>query len=105
MQVYAPPPEDEEGGAENEEAFHRTIFLFISPEGSKLVEPGAVKALRCQLPRKNDFYGFDPAPDSERIPSSVLVRSYSLGTIAHGGAGEVCGQRARGSRFAGGLTW
>ncbi|KAG1681100.1 hypothetical protein FOA52_015540 [Chlamydomonas sp. UWO 241] len=54
LQVYAPPPE--EAGA-NEGAFHRTVYLFVSPEGGKLTEPGAVRAMRCQLPRANEFYG------------------------------------------------
>ena len=31
MQVYAPPPHQE---VENVDAFHRTVFLFVSPEVS-----------------------------------------------------------------------
>lgn len=61
MQVYAP--------IDNlSHAFHRTFFVFISPEGNRLSEPGAVRALRCQLPRKNPFYGFHPPPLSETNP-------------------------------------
>lgn len=55
MQVYA-PVEDPTG-----EAFHRTIFLFVSPQGDSLATPGAVRAFRCQLPHHNRYYGLEPA--------------------------------------------
>ena len=42
-------------------AFHRTLFVFVSPAGGRLGEPGAVRAFRCQLPRANAFYGDTPA--------------------------------------------
>lgn len=61
MQVYAP--------IDNlSQAFHRSFFVFVSPEGNRLSEPGAVRALRCQLPRKNPFYNFHPPLPSEINP-------------------------------------
>ena len=62
VQVYAPIDE-------NSNAFHRTIYIFTSPDGSSLSNPGAVKAFRCQLPRKNSFYPFDlPKIESKQPP-------------------------------------
>lgn len=61
LQLYAAPqagsPEDHDG------AFHRSLFLFVSPSAKCIAEPGAVKVLRCQLPRANDYYAFDPSDD------------------------------------------
>lgn len=59
-------------------AFHRAVFIFVSPQarpllhplwcyltfflqGDQLHAPGAVRALRAQLPRTNSFYAYDPA--------------------------------------------
>jgi len=64
FQVYA-PTED------NLNAFHRTIYIFLSPDGSSLSSPGAVKAFRCQLPRKNFFYPFDPPKKENRAPPAL----------------------------------
>ena len=54
-QIYA-PYED------NEDAFHRTIFVFICKkvECSKLNENGNLKVFRSQLPRINEFYSSEP---------------------------------------------
>jgi pre-rRNA-processing protein TSR4 len=63
-QVYAPTDD-------NPNAFHRTIYIFLSPDGSSLSSPGAVKAFRCQLPRKNSFYPFDPPKKESRAPPAL----------------------------------
>jgi pre-rRNA-processing protein TSR4 len=68
LQVYAPPPEE----VENVEAFHRTMFLFVSSEGGKLTQPGTVRALRCQLPRYNPFYASEAPSSSDHFPPSLL---------------------------------
>ncbi|KAK9837820.1 hypothetical protein WJX74_005778 [Apatococcus lobatus] len=68
MQVYAPV----EGNAA---AFHRAIFLFISPQGNKLGEPGAVRAFRCQLPRANAFYSSNPPSQQDTAPPPVCTNS------------------------------
>ncbi len=73
LQVYAPV----EGQAD---AFHRTMFVFVSCKASSLHGPGAadgsngaihrspgVQVLRCQLPRNNEFYVYDPLTDRERL--------------------------------------
>lgn len=67
LQVYAPPLEDTEA------AFHRTIFVFIPSKGSELESQGAVKALRCQLPRSNPYYSSDPQAKQQRFPSPQHV--------------------------------
>eukprot|EP00966_Prymnesium_polylepis_P133231 3079145-Prymnesium_polylepis.1 len=51
-------------------AFHRSIYLFISPQGSKLGRPGAVRAFRSQLPRSNPYYSADP-PDEGDQPRTL----------------------------------
>ena len=59
LQLYAPVNEDPR-------AFHRALYLFISPKGSKLAERGAVRAFRSQLPRQNAFYPYEPPEPHER---------------------------------------
>eukprot|EP00877_Chromochloris_zofingiensis_P001052 jgi/Chrzof1/10948/Cz05g18100.t1 len=64
LQVYAPVDS-------NPDAFHRTIFVFVSPQGESLAQPGAVRALRCQLPRSNPYYSFHPAGDQDVLPQRL----------------------------------
>eukprot|EP00960_Hanusia_phi_P074320 768210-Hanusia_phi.AAC.3 len=52
LQIYAPVP----GGPEH--AFHRSIFIFFCPECCG--KDGSIRALRCQLPRKNRYYSYEP---------------------------------------------
>ncbi|KAK9821140.1 hypothetical protein WJX81_007543 [Elliptochloris bilobata] len=59
LQVYA-PVEDSEA------AFHRMLYLFLSPHSDRLAGAGAARALRCQLPRHNAYYS--PDPPSTRLP-------------------------------------
>ena len=54
MQIYAPVDDEPT-------AFHRSVFLFVSPHGGDLHRPGAVRAFRSQLPRDNAFYPDEPA--------------------------------------------
>jgi hypothetical protein len=65
-QVYAAPaegaPDDHPG------AFHRALYVFVAQEGSRLHEAGAVVALRCQLPRSNQFYDSAPSKDARPKP-------------------------------------
>ncbi|KAG2440099.1 hypothetical protein HXX76_004213 [Chlamydomonas incerta] len=65
LQVYAPVDANPEDG------FHRALFLFISPEGSRLNEPGAVRLFRCQLPRHNAFYASEPPRDKDKFPNPL----------------------------------
>lgn len=64
LQVYAPVDS-------NPSAFHRTISLFISPEGDKLARAGTVRALRCQLPRANRFYPPEPPKKTDVRPPQL----------------------------------
>jgi pre-rRNA-processing protein TSR4 len=68
LQIYCPID------ANPDDAFHRSIYLFISPTGDHLATPGAVKALRCQLPRVNPFYSDQPAKESDLLPKALEVR-------------------------------
>eukprot|EP00884_Botryococcus_braunii_P021967 jgi/Botrbrau1/8454/Bobra.0237s0071.1 len=43
--------------------FHRSLFLFISPQGDDLGTAGRIRAFRCQLGRENPFY--PPAPSKK----------------------------------------
>ncbi|EAZ51409.1 programmed cell death 2 [Cryptosporidium parvum Iowa II] len=52
LQVYAPQDD-------REDLFHRSIFLFICTNCTC-----SVQAFRCQLPRMNDYYDYNPAPTS-----------------------------------------
>lgn len=42
-------------------------------QGSHLKAPGAVKALRCQLPRSNPYYSPEPPRASQKLPPSLQV--------------------------------
>ncbi|KAK9174093.1 Programmed cell death protein 2 C-terminal putative domain protein [Cryptosporidium meleagridis] len=52
LQVYAPQDD-------REDLFHRSIFLFICTNCTC-----SVQAFRCQLPRMNEYYDYNPAPTS-----------------------------------------
>ncbi|CAH2233969.1 programmed cell death protein 2 [Pararge aegeria] len=59
-QVYAP-------FEESDDCFHRTIFIFVCQKGSccKTNSADNFIILRCQLPRKNDYYSFEPYEENE----------------------------------------
>jgi len=40
-------------------------------QGDRLHEPGAVRAFRSQLPRANEFYGFEPAAEHDLLPPAL----------------------------------
>ncbi len=98
LQVYSPLGDDDAPAAP--EAFHRTLYVFVSPRGDSLAAPGAVRALRCQLARENAFYPYDPPGEGDVVPPELKV--------GRGGAGRrldgwVCwlegGSTANGSRW------
>ncbi len=62
MQVYAP-------FTELDRAFHRTLFIFCCETGMCLNTPGSYVVLRSQLPRRNEFYDFEPAPYPAEVAS------------------------------------
>jgi len=76
LQVYAPIDN-------NPAAFHRTISLFISPQGDQLTKPGAIRALRCQLPRQNPFYPIDPAPKTQLRPTPLPAAAAAAAVLGN----------------------
>uniref|UniRef100_A0A8C2KNX6 MYND-type domain-containing protein n=1 Tax=Cyprinus carpio TaxID=7962 RepID=A0A8C2KNX6_CYPCA len=60
LQVYAPI-------TEYDRSFHRTLFVFCckTPACYTRNDNTCFKVYRCQLPRKNDFYPFDPPPEEK----------------------------------------
>ena len=74
MQIYAalPPDTDEDHPG----AFHRAIFVFVSPTASGLTRPGGVRVLRCQLPRDNAYY--DSKPSSARAPPACSPEAHEF---------------------------
>lgn len=60
LQVYAPV-------SGQDRSFHRTLFLFCckTQECYKSNDSRCMKVFRSQLPRKNEFYPFDPPPEDE----------------------------------------
>ncbi|XP_049574402.1 programmed cell death protein 2 [Syngnathus scovelli] len=63
VQVYAPI-------TGQDRSFHRTLFVFCckTPECYTQNDSRCVKVFRSQLPRRNEFYSYDPPPEDE--PSS-----------------------------------
>lgn len=60
LQVYAPV-------VGSERSFHRTLFVFCcrTPACYTTNDNSCFKVFRSQLPRKNDFYPYDPPPEEE----------------------------------------
>lgn len=60
LQVYAP-------FSGQDQCFHRTLFMFCckTPECFSHNDSRCVKVFRSQIPRKNDFYPYDPPPEDE----------------------------------------
>eukprot|EP00741_Cyanophora_paradoxa_P017275 tig00020961_g16685.t1 len=87
MQVYAPLDE------ETPEAFHRTLFIFCCMSGACLDMPGSIVALRSQLPRRNEHYGYDAPDENERGDGDdeVLLPSGPLCWLCGVPAGQRCG--------------
>uniref|UniRef100_A0A3Q3WXJ0 MYND-type domain-containing protein n=1 Tax=Mola mola TaxID=94237 RepID=A0A3Q3WXJ0_MOLML len=60
LQVYAPI-------SGQERSFHRTLFVFCckTNECYTCDDSRCVKVFRSQLPRRNEFYSYDPPPEDE----------------------------------------
>ena len=56
---------------DNGAAFHRMLYLFLSPHSERLAGAGAGRVLRCQLPRHNTYYS--PDPPASRLPPPLPV--------------------------------
>ncbi|KAM4743619.1 programmed cell death protein 2 [Anableps anableps] len=84
LQVYA-PISGQDG------SFHRTLFLFCckTPECYSHNDSRCMKVFRSQLPRKNEFYSYDPPPDDE--PQNVSKGDRSVLSISGVKLCWVCG--------------
>ncbi|XP_056231201.1 programmed cell death protein 2 isoform X2 [Seriola aureovittata] len=62
LQVYAPV-------SGQDRSFHRTLFLFCcrTPECYTHNDSRCMKVFRSQLPRRNEFYPYDPPPEDEPL--------------------------------------
>lgn len=71
MQVYAPI-------LEIESAFHRTIFIFMCSDGKccRRFSNDSFVVFRSQLPRKNEFYSFEPPAYKEKLSSDPSADRY-----------------------------
>ncbi|XP_071765536.1 programmed cell death protein 2 [Centroberyx gerrardi] len=60
LQVYAPI-------SGHDRSFHRTLFLFCckTPDCYARNDSRCLKVFRSQLPRRNEFYPYDPPPEDE----------------------------------------
>ena len=67
LQIYAPVAEGPP------DAFHRSVFLFTCANPGCAGKQGSCRAFRCQLPRKNPFYSYEPPEYPDERPKIVQV--------------------------------
>lgn len=84
LQVYAPV----DG---NDEAFHRTMYVFVPQEGTQAEKPGYVRAFRCQLPRVNSYYSDQPPREGDPCP--LLTEEQEWGAARISAWEHFCGQQ------------
>ncbi|XP_037553419.1 programmed cell death protein 2 [Nematolebias whitei] len=84
LQVYAPI-------SGWDRSFHRTLFLFCckTPKCYSRNDNRCIKVFRSQLPRKNDFYPYDPPPEDE--PQSDPEEDHSVLPVSQVKLCWVCG--------------
>jgi pre-rRNA-processing protein TSR4 len=70
MQLYSPLPAE---AAQAEQAFHRSLFVFVCPDQQCFISKNSVQTYRCQLPLDNPFYAAEPPaePESEANPATA----------------------------------
>ena len=79
LQIYCPLDEVKD-------AFHRALYVFACRKKG-CVEKGSVKCLRCQLPKLNPYYPFNP-DESLAVPTAVGYVPAPAPVLC-----VVCGQR------------
>ena len=62
LQIYCPLDDIKD-------AFHRSLYVFVCRKKA-CVENGSVKCIRCQLPKLNEFYPFNP--DESLVPPAAM---------------------------------
>ncbi|KAJ6633103.1 Programmed cell death protein 2 [Pseudolycoriella hygida] len=57
------------------DCFHRSIFVFVCKDASCWVNNSSqnIVAFRCQLPRVNKFYPFEPPNDDKKLPETKAM--------------------------------
>ena len=87
LQVYAPR-------VEQEDTFHRTIYLFICSNGDCFDKNSNIpfKAFRNQLARQNNFFDYEPF--STEASSKKVMRAVEELCLKWGALCKVCGYRA-----------
>ncbi len=84
VQIYAPRDEQEE-------CFHRTLYVFCCSNSDcfKKNDNTPFKVFRSQLPRKNQFFDDDPAPENMRVTD--IQKAVNLLHDKWGNFCEICG--------------
>ncbi|KAJ4429449.1 hypothetical protein ANN_21618 [Periplaneta americana] len=84
-QVYAPIEE-------LVSCFHRTIFVFLCKDTQccEYNNSANFKVFRCQLPRKNNFYSFDPPIEEEDWKPNVTPELCRLCCVCGARGGSRC---------------
>ncbi|XP_043284289.1 programmed cell death protein 2 isoform X2 [Venturia canescens] len=70
-QIYAPYEDDPQ-------AFHRTLYVFVCTDEAccKPNNNDNFKILRCQLPRENPYYPFEPPEEVEHWRSDIRAEKW-----------------------------
>ncbi|CAM9865841.1 unnamed protein product [Pylaiella littoralis] len=95
VQLYCPLDHEDD-------AFHRCLYVFCCPKAS-CSKNSSVKALRCQLPRENAFYPYEPddraieAAATADTQASILAKQQAGSNPGAWGVNIccVCGQLAK----------
>ncbi|XP_015241960.1 PREDICTED: programmed cell death protein 2 [Cyprinodon variegatus] len=84
LQVYAPI-------SGQDRSFHRTLFLFCckTPDCYSQNDSRCMRVFRSQLPRKNEFYSYDPPPEDE--PQNLSEEDHNVLSISGVKLCWVCG--------------
>ncbi|XP_033847630.1 programmed cell death protein 2 [Periophthalmus magnuspinnatus] len=84
LQVYAPL-------SGQDQCFHRTLFLFCckTPECYSHNDSRCMKVFRSQMPRKNEFYSYEPPPEDE--PPSEPYKGHNVLPISGVKLCWICG--------------
>lgn len=93
LQLYSPDSNDSDGDGEEieDEAFHRTLFLFVCAEEG--CNKRSFKCYRSQLPRLNEFYSSEPPNEEEFDETGQFPQATdfsSLCQVCHCSASKTC---------------
>lgn len=97
---------------ERDDAFHRTLFVFICRRGPclRVGSHGSIRVVRAQMPRYNDFYSSHPPQDVEaraaegKVPMAGAKQCAVCGLLGSSQCGR-CQQASYCSRLHQQLDW